>query len=231
MYLTQNTPLGIIGLVVSLAWLSGCPKSIPQPELDAAQQAFVELEKTKDCAREKYLAARTSMDQAQALLKEKRYEEAKTALLAARKLAQEAHEECERKAKEASQAKHRPDTPSDTVKINTQPKDQTPQKMETVYFEFNVSSVSDEARQTLEHNADYIRNKGSIRVQLEGHCDDKGSTEYNLALGERRAMSVKQYLIKMGINAQHFQIISFGEERPVHEDDSKNRRVEFRKNP
>lgn len=231
MYPTKNSLIGLCGVLVSIAWLGGCPTRIPQPELDAAQQAFEDIENTKDCAPEKYLSARASMDRAQALIKEERFEEAKTALLAAQKLAQEARDECDRKAKEASQAKIEPDPQPVARTTDVVSEGQGPQKMETIYFEFNASSLSDESRQSLSDNAEYIRNRASLRVQLEGHCDEKGSTEYNLALGERRAMAVKQYLVKMGISTQRLQIISFGEERLLSEDDAKNRRVEFLETP
>jgi len=79
--------------------VAGCPKQIPQPEIDAAEQALLDIESTKDCAPETYQAAKTMMDRARALLKEGRYEEAKTALIAAKRLAEKARKECDEKKK------------------------------------------------------------------------------------------------------------------------------------
>ena len=75
-------------------------------------------------------------------------------------------------------------------------------------------------------------NNPDIRVQLEGHCDERGTNEYNLALGERRARSVLNYLLRLGASPEQFSIVSFGEERPValRQNETawqKNRRVEF----
>ena len=218
--------------VLALAALvAGCPKNIPQPEIDAAEQAMADIESTKDCAPETYQAAKTMMDKARALLKEERYEEAKTALIAAKQLAEKARRECdEKKAAElAAQKEPEPEPVAKEIEIE---KDTGPDRMVTVYFGFNEATLTDEARTALNNNAEYLRNHEGQRIQVEGHCDSRGSTEYNLALGERRAMAVRKYLVKLGVNPKRLEIISYGEERPVDpgqtEDAwSQNRRAEF----
>jgi len=219
--------------VLALAVLvAGCPKQIPQPEIDAAEQAMVDIESTKDCAPETYQAAKTMMERARALLKEERYEEAKTALIAAKRLAEKAQKECDEKRKAEEEAARKQPEPEPVAKEVEIEKDAGPDRMVTVYFGFNEATLTDESRTALNNNADYLRNHEGQRVQIEGHCDSRGSTEYNLALGERRAMAVRKYLVKLGVNPTRLEIISYGEERPVDPGQSEdawsqNRRAEF----
>lgn len=101
-----------------------------------------------------------------------------------------------------------------------------------VYFDFDVSDVRQDQRQILETNATYLSKNQQLKVRLEGHADERGSREYNLAIGERRAQSVKRYLNMMGVQEIQLNTLSYGEEKPVSEghDDSAwklNRRVEI----
>jgi peptidoglycan-associated lipoprotein len=105
--------------------------------------------------------------------------------------------------------------------------------LERVYFAYNQFTLEDPARMTLEQNAVYLRNNATLKVVIEGHCDDRGSDEYNLALGERRAVAAKNYLVSLGIAAERLAIISYGEEQPLvtaanDEGWAKNRRAEFK---
>ncbi len=86
--------------------------------------------------------------------------------------------------------------------------------LKTVYFEFDQSSLSTMTREALRHNAELMRKYDAWKIVIEGHCDERGSTEYNLALGERRAASVKQYYIDYGIDESRMRLVSYGEERP-----------------
>lgn len=102
-----------------------------------------------------------------------------------------------------------------------------------VFFEFDKSRLTSDARDTLEDNATWLRDHSDIKVRIEGHADERGSVEYNLALGERRAMRVRSYLISLGIDSARIFTISFGEERPAargHNERAwaKNRRGEFK---
>ena len=210
---TNPSRLIFVGILLALVGL-GCPKNIPQAEIDAAEQAMVNIEDTKDCAPETYQAAKTMMDRAKALLKEERYEEAKTAFIAAKGLALKAQEECDKKRQEALMAQSQPQPASQEIEELDVNKS-APGQLVTVYFEFDQSTLTDEAREALNNNAEYLRAYERLRIQVEGHCDNRGSTEYNLALGERRAKAVKGYLVKMGITPERMDIISYGEERPV----------------
>jgi peptidoglycan-associated lipoprotein len=104
--------------------------------------------------------------------------------------------------------------------------------LKTVYFDFNSSSLSGSARDALSNNAEFLKSNGSVEVQIEGHADERGGVQYNLALGEKRAMTVKQYLVSMGVNSSRISTISFGKERPIafgHDESSwsRNRRANF----
>lgn len=101
--------------------------------------------------------------------------------------------------------------------------------LKDVFFAFDRADLSAQAREILSENATFLKNNPKIKVQIEGHCDERGSTSYNLALGERRASSVKNYLTSLGISADRLSTISFGEEMPVdprHNEEAwaKNRR-------
>ncbi|HWP35695.1 MAG TPA: peptidoglycan-associated lipoprotein Pal, partial [Thermodesulfobacteriota bacterium] len=105
-------------------------------------------------------------------------------------------------------------------------------RLDPIYFDFDRSDIKPEYRSVLERNADWLRRNRSARVQIEGHADERGSVQYNLALGERRAESAKRYLETLGIESSRLSTISYGEERPVdprHTEEAwaKNRRAEF----
>jgi peptidoglycan-associated lipoprotein len=82
------------------------------------------------------------------------------------------------------------------------------------YFDFNKADIRADARTALAQTAQYLRSYPNERVTVEGHCDERGSTEYNLALGDRRASAVKQYLVSLGISADRINTVSFGKEKP-----------------
>ncbi len=84
-----------------------------------------------------------------------------------------------------------------------------------VFFAFDRSDITPEAQQILERQADWLRRYPNVTVTIEGHCDERGTREYNLALGERRAQAVKNVLVAMGIPASRISTISYGKERPA----------------
>ena len=96
-----------------------------------------------------------------------------------------------------------------------------------IYFEFDQSSLSEEARAELERNADWLREDPSRTLTIEGHTDEVGTTEYNVALGERRARAAFDYLVRLGVDEKRIQILSLGEERPASTEDAQNRRAMF----
>jgi peptidoglycan-associated lipoprotein len=84
-----------------------------------------------------------------------------------------------------------------------------------IYFDFDKYDLRTDARATLDRKASFLNQNSSVRVQIEGHTDERGTAEYNLALGERRANAAKQYLTTAGISAGRLSTISYGEERPL----------------
>lgn len=100
------------------------------------------------------------------------------------------------------------------------------------YFEFDRSELSAEAREALIHHANRLNENSSLRYRLEGHTDERGTREYNMALGERRAQAVERYLLVQGVSPNQLEVISFGEERPAvmgttEAAYARNRRVEI----
>jgi peptidoglycan-associated lipoprotein len=84
-----------------------------------------------------------------------------------------------------------------------------------IYFDFDRYDLRPDARATLDRKVVYMMENGSVRAQIEGHCDERGTNAYNLALGERRANSAKQYITTAGVSDGRLSTISYGEERPA----------------
>ncbi|NQS71798.1 MAG: OmpA family protein [Desulfobulbaceae bacterium] len=104
--------------------------------------------------------------------------------------------------------------------------------MVPVYFAFDRSSIDGDQVPRIETNADFLKNNSDIRIRVEGNCDPRGTKEYNLALGERRAQSAKNYLVNLGVDKERMTTISFGAEKLLlfgHDEMSwaQNRRADF----
>ncbi|MGH9363275.1 MAG: peptidoglycan-associated lipoprotein Pal [Thermoanaerobaculia bacterium] len=85
----------------------------------------------------------------------------------------------------------------------------------SIYFAYDEASLSDDAREKLSRNAELLRGQPQFTLTIEGHCDERGTNEYNLALGERRANAARDYLASLGVSGDRMRTISYGEERPV----------------
>jgi len=106
------------------------------------------------------------------------------------------------------------------------------QNVKDVFYDFNKSDIRDDGREALTKDAEFLRSYPQVRVSIEGDCDERGSTEYNLGLGERRAQAAKNYLISLGITADRMDTVSWGKERPFcteHTEEcwQQNRRAHF----
>lgn len=104
--------------------------------------------------------------------------------------------------------------------------------LEEIHFDYDKSVIRPDAKAVLEKHAKWLQANQRVKVQIEGHCDERGTDEYNLALGERRAQATKRFLAAMGVEAKRLSTISYGEERPLcteHEEScyAKNRRAHF----
>lgn len=101
-----------------------------------------------------------------------------------------------------------------------------------VYFDFDKSTVRSDQVERIEKNAEFLKNNPEVRVRIEGNCDERGTNEYNMALGQRRALSGKQYMVNLGVEESRLDTISYGEERSINfgHDElswSQNRRDDF----
>ncbi len=104
--------------------------------------------------------------------------------------------------------------------------------LKDIFFDFDRADLRPDARDTLRANADWLKSNQSARIEIEGHCDERGTNEYNLALGAKRAQTAKDYLVSLGISGERLSTISYGEEIPVcteHEESCwrQNRRARF----
>ncbi|MBI4325614.1 MAG: peptidoglycan-associated lipoprotein Pal [Chloroflexi bacterium] len=105
-------------------------------------------------------------------------------------------------------------------------------RQQTVYFDFDRSAVKPGEKSKIEAVAAHLKNETANKVEIEGHCDERGTEEYNRALGERRALAVREYLVNLGIAADRISTVSFGEDKAAVEGHdeaawAKNRRGEF----
>lgn len=104
--------------------------------------------------------------------------------------------------------------------------------LKPVYFDFDSADLRQDGRDTLTQNAAQIKQNGSLAVRIEGHCDERGTVEYNLALGDRRARAAREQLVSLGVSGNKLRTISYGKERPADPGHTEaawalNRRAEF----
>ena len=107
-----------------------------------------------------------------------------------------------------------------------------PSAFEDIHFDFDKSFIREDAKPTLREVAEYLKANPMASILIEGHCDERGTAEYNIALGERRAASTKSYLVSLGVKPGSLSTVSFGEEKPLdpgHSEEAwaKNRRAHF----
>ena len=136
----------------------------------------------------------------------------------------------------ATVPKPQPPTVEPIVEDPQAPRPETEPKIEealqTVHFDYDSAVLRTDAQGILDTNIAWLKQHPDVRIQLEGHCDERGTEEYNFHLGERRAESVKRYLVNAGVDPARLFTVSFGEDRPIdpgHDESAwaKNRRVQF----
>ncbi len=224
------------GLLLTFAMSFTACRKPPTQALSDAEKALLNAEARRECANDKYLAAEKLLNEAKALVDKKEYKEAERKAIAAQKMAEEARksadaswEECQRRKNAVVEA-----TKPVEEKPKTEDKAEAPATLTTLYFAYDSAEISPSQREQLEQNALWMRQNPDVTTMIiEGHTDERGSVEYNLALGERRAQSVRQYLMQLGIDRDRLSILSYGEEKPVaygggEDDYRQNRRVEFK---
>ena len=188
------------GLCVLLG-LTACGAR-PDAALESSEKALLDAALAKKCAPDEYAAAEKLNAKAKALADDGEFEKAEATAKAAAKLAEKAVKAAEARKDECLNPKGPEVNPGDLVEEG--PETEAPVTdsggMKTVYFPFNASSLTDEAKTTLGNNAAWLSANAQVAVIIEGHCDQRGSTEYNLALGEKRAQEVRKYLSNLGVN-------------------------------
>jgi peptidoglycan-associated lipoprotein len=106
------------------------------------------------------------------------------------------------------------------------------ERVQPIYFDFDKSFIRDDAKPVMKANAEWLKANPKVKIKIEGNCDERGTIEYNQALGQRRATSAKKYLTDMGIAASRISLISYGKEKPICKESDetcwqKNRRDDF----
>ncbi len=109
-------------------------------------------------------------------------------------------------------------------------KDEVVEIQDRVFFGYDSAMISNEAKEILNLQAKWLNNNPDVKITIEGHCDERGTREYNIALGEKRAHSAKEYLVNKGVSANRIKTISYGKEKPAflgnsREIHAKNRRA------
>jgi peptidoglycan-associated lipoprotein len=227
---TRAFPIALL----ALGLVTGCPKKTADLELDAARKALADArsKKASDCAKETYRAAESALAEADKLAKNGDVKGAKEKATEAKALADQAGAAsgpgCDKKDEKSKEDKSDDENASASLNIGGG------DILETIYFDYNDASIREDSKAVLTKVADSLRKAPALSLEIEGHCDVRGSTEYNLHLGERRARSVEKYLTTQGVNPKQLSIISYGEERPVdlgttEDAHAKNRRAELHK--
>ncbi|MBO4956715.1 MAG: peptidoglycan-associated lipoprotein Pal [Rickettsiales bacterium] len=103
---------------------------------------------------------------------------------------------------------------ADKINVETKVKNETVIVPDKVYFGFDSAVLNAESKKTLDTVAEWLNSKKEIKIILEGHCDERGTREYNLALGQKRAEAAKKYLVSKNVNANRVKIVSYGKEKP-----------------
>ena len=201
--------------------------SPPDKAIADAEKAEKEAAVVSDCAEGEFAEASKMLDEAKRLVEEGRYDEAEVKANGARKLAERAKqagelnwEDCQKEKARLLAEANKKDTAPDVLTL------------QTIYFNYNESVLTDASQEILRTNAEWLRRNPTANIVIQGHCDERGSTEYNVALGERRAAAVRKYLVQLGIDPGRMALLSYGEELPADtagtdEGHARNRRAEF----
>lgn len=104
--------------------------------------------------------------------------------------------------------------------------------LQLIYFDFDKYNIKDNMKPVLRDNAEWLLEHETVEITIQGHCDERGTVEYNMALGERRAKAAKDYVVSLGVNPQRVSVVSYGKSRPLVDESNeaawaKNRRAEF----
>ena len=228
----------MFGLIGGLVGCGGAQAA--RDKLSRADSLLSSMRKLK-CPHRSIGLAERAYARSRQLLDEGRYDEAARHADVARAHAKEAQESIKRNPCEVEEKPQPDPTPEVTPVAEDYQADENvdpytaheEDNLQTVFFEFDSFSLNAEARGVVDANLEWIRAHPNVKLSLEGHCDQRGTREYNLALGDKRAQSVVRYLEDAGIHPSRIGFTSFGSDMPISHIDSaeghrQNRRVEFK---
>jgi len=229
--------LFILGVGISV--FLGCAKKIPQAELDAAKEALERAKKIGADKVEEYKIAEKYYNDALTLVQAKKYDDARVKAIVSKEFAEAAIKKWEELSRRPMPEKQeekveiveeepefrRPNLPrlkgvkeEDIAGLSTLGRGYVLKGLKKVYFDFDSYSLREDAREVIKENLNIIKpildENPEAAILIEGHCDERGTNEYNLELGWKRANAVKRYLIMLGIPEDRIQTVSFGEEFP-----------------
>ena len=223
-----------------------CAGNPPKDERELAEKAFADAEAGKDCDKENYLVAEELLKKAREAVNNKEYDKAKELFKTVKeksdaiaKYYSEHPDECmtekdkKGNGEDDGKIKEEDTTSSEAADPSVDPTNPE-MEFQVIHFEYNQYAVLAEDLPKIEIMAQWMVNFPERVVRIEGHADERGSNDYNLSLGEKRALEVKNKLIQAGIDSARIKIVSYGEEHPVDTASNeeawfKNRRAEFKR--
>ena len=223
-----------LGILLSLY---GCGSQQPASDLlEDATAAMNDSGNAKECAAETYALAQAALKEAQEAQEAGDVETARSKARLAQSLANQAKEEAVLNAEDCERRRNAAAAVDEKLNVVDELADapvfEPDSAFKIIYFDFDESFLSTEAVQSLQENVNVLKEKSEMHVMLAAHTDERGTTEYNLALSQKRGDSVKEHAIKMGIDADRMSVVPYGKEKPAstgnrEQDYALNRRVEF----
>ena len=217
--------------------LTGCASQQPATDLlEDATAAMNSAGNAQECAAETFALAQAALKEAQDAQAAGDVELARSKARLAQTLAKQAKEEaqmnaedCERRKNAAAAVDEKLNVVDELAEVSSFEPDSA---FQTIYFDFDESFLSSEAVGNLTANVTILKNKPEMRIMLAAHTDERGTTEYNLALSQKRGDVVKEHAVKMGIEPERLSVVPYGKEKPAsmgnrEQDYALNRRVEF----
>lgn len=228
---------GLAALGVSVCLLAACAtKEPPANLLKDAQDALSGADNAEECATQTYLLAQKALHEAKTAAEagddEKARQKARLAATLAKQAKEEAvlnAEDCERRRNTQAAVAEKLDDSAYDPNVNVPSSNY---HFEVIYFDFDEAGLSSIATDKLATNVNILKSNPSVRVSLAAHTDERGTTEYNIALSQKRGESVKQYVTTMGVDGNRLSVVPYGKEMPAsfgsrEQDYALNRRVEF----
>lgn len=223
---------GIMSLVVLvIALLAVSCTQPPEEERRLAEKAFRDAALAKDCDRENYVAAEELLNKAREAYAKEKYDEAKELFVKVKEKSDAMLEYYRTHPDECMPQKKVEMKKEKVVEFDKDDPANPNMEFPLIHFEYNKYDIRDEDQAYVKRIYQWMNNFQEAVIRAEGHADERGSIDYNMALGEKRAQAVKKALIMLGVDENRIKTISYGEERPAsdgHDEDSwyQNRRVE-----